>query len=367
MLQKVRINKGMIGLVYRRGDYVRLLTEGSYWIRVSDNLIKYDLTHQFYPPIDLNVLLRNDELKEQLLIVDVNDNEIVLKYKDGNFSEVLKPGRYAFWKGVTDYKFITCDLSKAEITEDISRSVLYKLMLQGYTTVVSLEPSQRALLYINGEYKEVLTEGLYYFWKTSDVIQVRKADLRQLQLEISGQEILTKDKAALRVNFYLQYKIADIEKALNETKDYEKQLYILVQLALREFVGMYTLDEILEKKESVAAFVYDSVKEKAEKLGVKINGSGLRDIILPGDVKEIMNYVLIAQKRAQANIITRREETASTRSLLNTAKLMEENKMLFKLKEMEFVEKIAEKLDIVTLSGNDNMAEQLKRIFSSTD
>ena len=74
-------------------------------------------------------------------------------------------------------------------------------------------------------------------------------------------------------------------------------------------------------------------------MGIKILGAGIRDIILPGDVKEIMNQVLIAEKKAQANVIMRREETASTRSLLNTAKLMDENTMLYRLKEMEFIEK----------------------------
>jgi regulator of protease activity HflC (stomatin/prohibitin superfamily) len=81
-------------------------------------------------------------------------------------------------------------------------------------------------------------------------------------------------------------------------------------------------------------------------------------------MKDIMNQVLIAQKKAQANVIMRREETASTRSLLNTAKLMEENDMLYKLKEMEYVEKIAEKIGEITVSGNGNMVTQLKEIFS---
>jgi len=77
-----------------------------------------------------------------------------------------------------------------------------------------------------------------------------------------------------------------------------------------------------------------------------------------------MNQVLVAEKRAQANIITRREETASTRSLLNTAKLMENNEMLFKLKEMEYVEKIAEKINTISVSGGGQIVEQLKTIFT---
>ena len=76
-----------------------------------------------------------------------------------------------------------------------------------------------------------------------------------------------------------------------------------------------------------------------------------------------MNQVLIAEKKAQANIIMRREETASTRSLLNTAKLMEENEMLFRLKEMEYVEKIADKINTLSVSGNGDLASQLKQLF----
>ena len=86
---------------------------------------------------------------------------------------------------------------------------------------------------------------------------------------------------------------------------------------------------------------------------------------MPGDVKEIMNQVLVAEKKAQANTIMRREETASTRSLLNTAKLMENNAMLWKLKEMEYVEKIADKVNTISVSGGGQVLEQLKEIFGA--
>ena len=183
------------------------------------------------------------------------------------------------------------------------------------------------------------------------------------QVEINGQEILTKDKAALRINAWAQYKVTDVEKALLQNKDYDKQLYVAFQLALREYVTVLNFDELLEKKETITPFILDAVKNTAENLGVAVNGFGIRDIVLPGDVKDIMNKVLIAEKNAQANSIMRREETASTRSLLNTAKLMEDNTMLWKLKEMEYVEKIAEKINNISLSGGSQLVDQLKQIF----
>ena len=65
----------------------------------------------------------------------------------------------------------------------------------------------------------------------------------------------------------------------------------------------------------------------------------------------------------QANIITRREETASTRSLLNTVKLMEENPLLLRLKEMEYIEQITSRIDRLSLGGSEPVIEQLTKLF----
>ena len=119
-----------------------------------------------------------------------------------------------------------------------------------------------------------------------------------------------------------------------------------MQMVLREYVGMQNLEQLLENKNEIAEFVLERIKKEEDKYGVEFIEAGIKDIILPGDIKEILNTVLIAEKSALANTIKRREETASTRSLLNTAKVMEENKTLYRLKEMEYIEKIVEKIGI---------------------
>jgi hypothetical protein len=362
-MKRIRINTGKIGLVFKNGNYRNIVTEGAYWFLPNEDVFQYDMTKSFHPAIDLNILLRDEQLAALLIVVEVADTEIVLQYENKNFKTVLSPGRYAYWRGVTEYSFVKADLSKIEITENIDIESVKRKELVPYVRVCKVDSFEKAILFVDNKVNRVLEPSEYYFWKNAKEISVSKVDLRQLQLEISGQEILTKDKAALRINFYAQYKVVDITNALIENKEYEKQLYILMQLALREFVGTLSLDELLEKKESISTYVLATLKDKAYKLGVEIRDCGVRDIILPGEMKEIMNQVLVAQKKAEANVIMRREETASTRSLLNTAKLMEENSMLFKLKEMEYVEKIADKINSISLSGGNQIIDQLKDIF----
>lgn len=363
-MKRIRINDGKVGLVFRNGDYRKVITAGTTWLSLADTVMVYNLTDQFYSSKNLNILLKDEALDSMLEVVDVKDNEIVIQYADGKFKQVLIVGKYAFWKGLVEYTFTRVDLSDFNITQDISKAVLTSTDLLRHIRVYVVESYEKGLLMIDGKLDKALDKGTYYFWKNTTAISVLKADMRKLQMEVSGQEILTKDKAGLRINFYCQYKVVDIEKFLIDNKDAEKQLYVLMQLALREYIGNYTLDELLEQKSAIAEYVLEVLKSKAETLGIEIRDCGVKDIILSGELRNIMNQVLVAQKQAQANVITRREETASTRSLLNTAKLMEDNDMLFKLKEMEYVERIADKINNISLSGGNQVVDQLKEIFS---
>ncbi|AXY72607.1 slipin family protein [Paraflavitalea soli] len=362
-MKQVRINTWQVGLVFKRGAYQRMIKEGNYWFWDNKAVNIYDITKPFEAPVELNILLQDAALAEALQVVEVKDSEIVLHYENGLLKEVLTTGRFTFWKSVVTHDFVRLDTSKVEITEAIDRTTLQHKLLAPYVRSFSVDNYEQAALYIDGRFVKVLSGGVYFWYKNSIPIHVSKADIRQQKLEINGQEILSRDKAALRINAWAQYRVADIEKAFLQNREYDMQLYIVLQLALREYVASLNFDELLEKKDGAGAFILQAVAGQAEALGIEVTSFGIRDIILPGDVKEIMNQVLIAEKKAQANTIMRREETASTRSLLNTAKLMEDNAMLWKLKEMEYVEKIAEKISNISVGGNGLLAEQLKQIF----
>lgn len=363
MMKRITINAYQVGLVFVRGKLERVLKAGTHWLFGNKEVMVYEMKQSFVAPIELNILLQNNELAEMLEILEVADNEMALYFTNGMFKEVLPTGCFAFWKGYLNNEFIKVDMSKVAITENIAEGLLENIKLRAFTRKFQVFSYEKGLLFINGKFEKEITAGTYYFWQNAIPVEVIKVDMRQKQLEIAGQELLTKDKAALRINFFVNYTVTDIQKAVVANKDYEKQVYVLMQLALRAFVGGFTLDELLSKKESITEIILDDTRAKAEALGVTITDAGIRDVILPGDMKEIMNQVLVAEKKAQANSIMRREETATTRSLLNTAKLMEENEMLWKLKEMEYVEKIADKIGEITIAGSGNIIGQLKEIF----
>ena len=363
MIKRIKIKAYQVGLVFENRKLITVLQEGNFWLFGNKEVVIYEMNQAFASAIELDILLQNEVLASLLEVVEVADSEIALYFVNGNFKEVLATGRYAFWKGYTKNEFIKADLSKVNITEKIPLVLLETVKLRAFVRRFQILNYEKGLLFVNGIFVKELTAGTYYFWNNSITVEVKNVDVRQQQMEISGQELLTKDKAGLRINFFVRYQVVDAIKALVNNKEFDKQLYILMQLALRSFVGGLTLDELLSKKDTIAAAILDEVTSKITDLGLVVSDAGIRDVILPGDMKEIMNQVLVAEKKAQANSIMRREETAAVRSMLNTAKLMEENEMLWKLKEMEYVEKIADKIGEITISGSGNVIGQLKEIF----
>jgi len=368
-MRRIKVGAYEKALVFKNNRLVDILEEGKHWIWFGRKVKLYDVTEVFYHDQELDLLMENPQFAEMTDIVWVGDNNITIQFKKGNFYNVLTSGVYCYWKDGVNYENVTVDLNDPESAMNwkFSKKVLTHPVIANYIDVFVVESYEKGLMYVDGKVNKQVGPGVYYFWKGDKPIFIKKVDMRKQTLEVSGQELLTKDKASVRINFYAYFKVSDVTKAIDETKDYARQLYILIQLGLREYVGKYSLDELLENKMEVSPYVNEYVKFKADSIGVDFMDSGIRDIILPGEMKEIMNHVLVAEKKAQANVIMRREETASTRSLLNTAKLMEDNEMLFRLKEMEYIEKISEKIGEITVNGGGQIMDQLRTLVGYND
>ncbi|WP_127484365.1 slipin family protein [Paenibacillus ehimensis] len=363
MFKKVTIQIDERGLLFRKGSYDKYLPPGTYRLSPfsDETVVVLDITKPFaVEGKDLQLFLHDDRLLRELDVIEVQDHEYVLHYEDGKFAGLLTAGRYVFWNILKKHTYVRVDIRQPELPAEVDLAIRPKLM--AYCQTFEVASYESGMLFYNHVMQKELKPGKYYFWKGPTAVAVKTVDLRQQQMDMTGQEMMTEDKVTLRLNFVCQYKIVNPLRAL-EIKSFEEQMYIQLQLILREYIGTLKLDDLLKMKQEIAAFVLSRLNEKSQDYGVAFVSAGVKDIILPGDIKDILNTVLLAEKKAQANLITRREETASTRSLLNTAKLMDENQTLYRLKELEFLEKICEKIGTISLTGGGNLLEQLNSLL----
>lgn len=361
IINRIVIAQHERGLVLRDKQIHEILMPGIYWrlnfrnkIQVLDSKNAEVTQDVILGLLDSTADGDQQLLKQYFRVVELSETELALVYQGQTLRQILNSGsRHIFWKNATDHEVKVVETKENYRVDKSLANVLTKRngIVGKLDSVYAVEISSKqvGLLWVDGELVDTLDSGLYAFWKTNRSIKVELVDLRIQNLEVSGQEILTKDKVSLRVNLSANYQLVDAVTARLQLQDYQEYLYRQLQLALREAVGTKSLDALLANKEALNGEVFKTVKKQVSEYGIKIANVGVKDIILPGEMKEILNHVVATEKAAQANVIRRREETAATRSLLNTAKLMEANPTLLRLKEIEALEKVVEKVDQINV------------------
>jgi regulator of protease activity HflC (stomatin/prohibitin superfamily) len=373
---KFIVRKHERALLFRDGDFVKFLEPGVHRF--------VDLMHKFtVERFDITVPVFGHRLQDFLIekyprqidryfdVVTTDEAEIAVVYHSDRVTLIMAPAtRHLFTKGVHKIRVERFGIvDKLDVDPRLAKRLLAgnDPMLKAiadkaiYARVVP--EGHVGLLTIDGELTRSLTPGFHAFFAVEREVSVQLFDTRVQTLEVSGQEILTKDKVSLRINLTATYQLTDVEKAVRQTRDPLDHLYKEVQFGLRGAVGTRTLDALLEDKVVIDESVADHLKARFEAIGVTVKSVGVKDIILPGDMKELLGKVVEAEKAAQANVIRRREETNATRSLLNTAKVMETNAVALRLKELETLEKITDKIGNISVYGGlDSVLNDLVRM-----
>jgi len=354
--KRIQVGDNERALLFRNERLVEILGPGVHYRAQVLNTLRverHSVTSLVFTSdsVDFLVKSRPDLVNQHFLVVETGDLQVALVRMNGILVRVVGPGcRVLFWLGYRDLTAQMVNvLDSPEVDKDLTLALM-KLGRESLALFTAVEEAKAGLLYLDNRFVRVLGPGNYAFWALR-APRVDVIDLRRQTLEVTGQEILTKDKVTLRVNITAEFKVVDPAKAGTLIRSFSDHLYRQLQLAVRQTLGKRTLDEVLAEKVDVDPAMVAEVRSGMATLGVEVGDIALKDMILPGEIREILNQVVAAEKQAQANLIRRREETAATRSLLNTANLMKDNPVLMRLKELETLEKLTEKVGSVNLHG----------------
>jgi regulator of protease activity HflC (stomatin/prohibitin superfamily) len=375
---KVTVKEDERAFLTRDGRFERVLGPGrftafDYGRHLAAEIVKVVRTEIAADKALLIARTHPDVAEEHFEIVQAGPNEVAIVSLDGEPKhQVLPNTTRAFWKTVTRVAVERIDAG-AEVR--VAKRHLDMLDLARTPLVVHgvVEAHEAGLLFVDGKLTERLPAGRHAFWAVGRTAKISRVDTRPTPLEVTAQEILTKDRVGIRVTLTAFTRVADPEKAALAAGDVAGTVYRLVQFAIREAVATRTLDEILAARDTIDREVRAFVTARAGDLGVEVGEIGVKDVILPGDVRDLLNKVVEAERTAKANLIRRQEETAATRSLLNTARLMEDNPLLLRLKELEALEKLVEKVGRIDLhagqgaGGLDALLQSLYRLRGEAD
>jgi regulator of protease activity HflC (stomatin/prohibitin superfamily) len=420
--QSVQIAPGTYGIVFRDQRAVGFLRPGLHRVWAVDKRVEVR-AHAHTDPIsdadltpELRAALHADEQRE--VTIELDQRGVLVR--DGKPERALVPGHYVFWgkqlkavvwntndvaftaapdllAAIPSGWYTTVQLGAMERAVVVRDKRPIKFLRPGQHRIWVIDPSvaiqtynvtdpapdltdelravipaaelvegqvkqfERGLKYTQGKFEGMLEPGRFAYWNHPGArITVTVLDTRVQQLKIEGQDILTRDKVTLRLTITVEYAPADAPTTVHAVADIKESLYLMAQLATREYVAGVTLDELLEGRDALTKFLEAQVSPRAETFGVRIHRVGVKDVILPGEMKTLLNKVIEAEKAAAANVILRREDAAATRNMANTAKVIAENPVLMRLKELETMKEIAEKIDEIKLvMGTEGLSHLL--------
>ncbi len=341
-------------LVRIDGRYARYLRPGSHSIWApfrKVELLRYPLTG---PVAEVEA----EELRlippEDLSLVELLPHERAVVYRRGRPVAWLSVGAHTVWTAerlgrdahpaVRIERLDTSGVATAPLRDEV------RPLVPGcdYVEAMAAEGSV-VLRYVDGALEAVLPAGRHAAWTTVRKVTLSAIDVRERVLNVAGQEVMTRDRVSLRLNLSATFSVEDARRLATVARAPDEVVHLAIQLAAREAVSSRTLDELLAAREELSKGLANDIRGRLTEVGLRLVEFGIKDLILPGEMKVLLNRVIEAQKEAEANVIFRREEAAATRSMAQTAKTLSENPLLIRLKELESYEKLAGKVGNIHL------------------
>ena len=296
--------------------------------------------------------------KEWFAQVAIGEHQRGVLYRDGAPRLFLRPGVHRHWTvdPSVELRLYPIDAPMPKLTNE-----LVALIPAGEYVRAIVREHERGLHYVQGQLVQVLTPGRYALWTHPEAeVTVSVLDMRLQQVALAGQELMTRDKVTLRLTLTVEYAVSDPALVAHTVQDARDAIYLLVQLAAREYVASVTLDELLEGRDAMTRFLEQHTVAKAARFGARVERLGVKDVVLPGEMKTLLNRVIEAEKQAVANVILRSEETAAVRSLANNARVMADQPIMLRLKEIEALKEMAASIDEVrVVVGSDGLDKLL--------
>lgn len=225
------------------------------------------------------------------------------------------------------------DYAAAIISIAVGLAAIYIFLNLKRVTVYEFECGLR---YRQGRYEKELAPGVHWIYRP--VHTVHKMDIRTRSITLPGQEVLSADNVGLKLSLAVKFKVDDPYKALIEVEDYFQALYLDIQVSLRDIVGEVPIDDFLSKRQEIGEELLARTKDKVAAYGILLESAALKDIMFPGELKNIFAQVVNARKEGQAALERARGESAALRNLANTANLLEKNPGLLQLRIIQAID-----------------------------
>jgi len=241
--------------------------------------------------------------------------------------------------------------------------VIFWLVVLFISSLKVVRQYERGVRFTLGKFTGMMEPGLRLI---IPLIQTwERVDLRIKAVDVPSQECVSKDNVSLKVNAVLYYKVSAADKAIIEVETFGYAVSQLAQTTMRNIVGEFELDDILQKREDISQKIQTIVDKDTDPWGIKVDKIEIKDIELPDTMKRAMAHQAEAERDRRARITLALGESQAAEKLAQAAKVIGQEPAGLQLRLFQTMSEIAsEKNSTIILPVPTELIEYIKKISS---
>src|SRR6187401_1324646 len=209
-----------------------------------------------------------------------------------------------------------------------------------------LREYERGVIFRLGKLLGAKGPGLIFLIPIVD--RMVRMDLRVVTIDVSRQEIMTRDNVPATVDAVLYFRVVDAEAAVVKVEDFLKATSLIAQTTLRSVLGQAPLDDLLSQRETINQTLQDIIDKQTEPWGVKVTAVEAKDVVLPDTMKRAMAKQAEAERERRAKIVNAEGEFQAAEKMVQAAAMMSHEPIALQLRFLQTMREISSEHNTTT-------------------
>lgn len=209
-----------------------------------------------------------------------------------------------------------------------------------------LREYERGVIFRLGKLLGAKGPGLIFLIPIVD--RMVRMDLRVVTIDVSRQEVMTRDNVPVSVDAVLYFRVVDPEAAVVKVENFLKASSLIAQTTLRSVLGQAELDELLAHREKINQTLQEIIDRQTDPWGIKVTAVEVKDVALPDTMKRAMAKQAEAERERRAKVVNAEGEFQAAEKMVQAAAMMSKEPIALQLRFLQTMREISSEHNTTT-------------------
>ena len=180
------------------------------------------------------------------------------------------------------------------------------------------------------------------------VDRMERISLRVVTIDVSKQEIMTKDNVPATVDAVVYFRVINPADAIVKVENYWKATSLIAQTTLRSVLGQASLDDLLSQRDAINQKLQEIIDRQTEPWGIKVTTVEIKDVALPDSMKRAMAKQAEAERERRAKVVNAEGEFQAAEKMVQAAAMIAKEPIALQLRYLQTMREMASEHNTTT-------------------